>query len=198
MLRADGLTLVRYSAAMARIAPALPVSAKMYRHFAVITVVITVCIALFADGGTHASLASESIKAPDGKAIVERQANKVAARKSLLGGLHVKARGSGWGTDGGSGGDFGGGGGGVIPSGYVIETPSGTRLDPLTLHNTDGQGLPPVLPPGMSPEDYAMQNGKTPNHSKRVGAVKRLSEQELERIQQASRERTGSSDYAGN
>jgi len=35
---------------MSRHAPAIPVNAKMYRHFAIITVAITACLAMFADG----------------------------------------------------------------------------------------------------------------------------------------------------
>ena|GEM_PF-5183679 len=35
---------------MSRIEPTIPVTAKMYRHFAIITICITACLAMFADG----------------------------------------------------------------------------------------------------------------------------------------------------
>lgn len=45
--------------AMRRAAPALPISPKMFRHFAVITVAVTACVGLFADGEGQEALAKQ-------------------------------------------------------------------------------------------------------------------------------------------
>jgi hypothetical protein len=49
---------------MARTAKSAPVTAKMYRHFAVATVVITAALAFFADGNTQQALEQELARQP--------------------------------------------------------------------------------------------------------------------------------------
>lgn len=48
---------------MSRIVRTSPVSANMYRHFAIITVVITACLALFVDGENRDAMAERVAKA---------------------------------------------------------------------------------------------------------------------------------------
>lgn len=177
---------------MSRIARTLPVSAKLYRHFAVVTVVITVCVALFADGETHATVADEIETRQTRNELVEHEVNKLGVRRQALGALHIKT-GGGWGDGGGGGGDMGGGGSAMLPNDYTVMPPDAVLLDPLAARS-GGENIPKVLPAGMAPEDYAGA-GAGPNR-KRVGAAKRLSPQELDSIAAASRARTGRSEYA--
>lgn len=182
---------------MSRIARTLPVSPQMYRHFAVITVAITICVALFADGETRATVVDEVEKQQTRNELVEHEVNKLGVRRNALGGLKVKARGSGWGSDGGGGGgDFDGGGSAMMPNGFAVQPGQGVLLDTLSPHGIGKGALPPVLPQGMAPEDYAALEGKLPDNRKRVGAVKKLSQQEMDTIQSASRARTGKSEHA--
>jgi len=118
-------------------------------------------------------------------------------RRNALGGLKVRARGSGWGSDGGgSSGDFDGGGSAMVPSGFAVQPGQGVLLDPLSPNGIGKAALPPVLPEGMAPEDYAVREGKLPDNRRRVGATKKLSQQEMDTIQSASRARTGKSEHA--
>ena len=156
---------------MSRIARTLPVSTKLYRHFAVVTVVITVCVALFADGETRATVADEIETRQTKNELVEHEVNKLGVRRQALGALRIKAGGGGWG-DGGGGGDMGGGGGsGMLPNEYTVVPPDAVLLDPLAARS-GGENIPKVLPAGMAPEDYAGA-GAGPN-KRRVGAAKQL------------------------
>lgn len=67
---------------MSRPPPIIPVDAKMYRHFAIATVLITGCLAMFASGENREALA-DTIEAQQRKVEVEQaQADKPAAKKS--------------------------------------------------------------------------------------------------------------------
>ncbi|MCW1403109.1 hypothetical protein OKA06_12505 [Novosphingobium sp. MW5] len=48
-----------YQAAVKELLASIPVPAKMYRHFATITIMITACIALFADGERREAIGAE-------------------------------------------------------------------------------------------------------------------------------------------
>lgn len=54
------LALMRKS--MSRIAKSQPVSASMYKHFAIVTVVATACLAMFASGESRESIAREATR----------------------------------------------------------------------------------------------------------------------------------------
>lgn len=69
---------------MSRKAPIIPVDARMYRHFAIATVLITGCLAMFASGENREALA-DTIEAQQRKVEMEQaqaQAKKPAAKKS--------------------------------------------------------------------------------------------------------------------
>ena len=58
---------------MARAAPTIPVSAKMYRHFAVITVGITGCLALFADGEQQEAIRDQIAQQQEAKELRDKE-----------------------------------------------------------------------------------------------------------------------------
>lgn len=64
---------------MARPAPIIPIDGKMYRHFAIATVMITGCLAMFASGENREALAS-TIEAQQ-RQVQTQQAEKPAAKK---------------------------------------------------------------------------------------------------------------------
>lgn len=65
---------------MARAAPTLPISPRMFRHFAVITVAITGCVALFADGEGREAIASELAARQQKNQVLIAEAEKVGKR----------------------------------------------------------------------------------------------------------------------
>ncbi len=76
---------------MSRIVQTLPITPKMYRHFAIITVVLTAALALFADGERQEVLKGEvakhqtargAAKQEDSRLAAARAHNERAARKS--------------------------------------------------------------------------------------------------------------------
>jgi hypothetical protein len=79
---------------MTRVAPALPISPKLFRHFAAITVVVTVCVAIFADGEGRDALAAQikdrqnqnELMIAEAKAVGERTVglNKIKASKGVV------------------------------------------------------------------------------------------------------------------
>jgi hypothetical protein len=66
---------------MAQSAPIIPINAKMYRHFAIATVMITGCLALFASGENREALA-ETIEAQQRQTQI-RQVEQNAAKKGI-------------------------------------------------------------------------------------------------------------------
>jgi hypothetical protein len=68
---------------MRRVAPAIPVTPRLFRHFAIVTVVLTSCLALFADGENQAAIA-ESIKTQQTKSAVRKaEQEKLGSRKLI-------------------------------------------------------------------------------------------------------------------
>ncbi len=61
---------------MSRVAPAIPVTAKMYRHFAIVTVGITACLAMFADGENREAVHDSIVRQ-------QQQQQMAAAEKNL-------------------------------------------------------------------------------------------------------------------
>lgn len=115
-------------------APILGIDPKMYRHFAAITLVISVCVAMFADGGRSDDSAVEPVASAPGtdKSVADgkpkREPALIDARKSPQ---------SGWGSesDGMSGPeDTGGDGAGSITANSAPQ-PAGIQIeiDPRTL-----------------------------------------------------------------
>ncbi len=66
---------------MSRSAPIIPVNAKMYRHFAIATVMITGTLALFADGENRQAL-EEQIEARQQTVALQQAEQENAAKKA--------------------------------------------------------------------------------------------------------------------
>lgn len=58
---------------MARMQPTIPVSPKMYRHFAIITVALTACLAMFADGENRQTIEDHLSKKRQNQEMVEAE-----------------------------------------------------------------------------------------------------------------------------
>ena len=84
---------------MNSIAETLAIPPKMYRHFAVVTVLITLLIAIFADGENRQAIGSE-LKAQQQQTELRRaEAEKFGPKK--VGAEHFKRTdGGGWGSEG--------------------------------------------------------------------------------------------------
>lgn len=65
---------------MARVAPPLPVSPKLFRHFAVITVVVTACVAMFADGEGREAIAAQVAERQKQNELLVAEAKTVGQR----------------------------------------------------------------------------------------------------------------------
>jgi len=65
---------------MARAAPTLPISPRLFRHFAVITVAITACVAMFADGEGREAIANEVAVRQKQNELLIAEADKVGKR----------------------------------------------------------------------------------------------------------------------
>ena len=68
---------------MSRSAPIIPVNAKMYRHFAIATVMITGTLALFADGENREAL-EEQIEARQQTVALKQAEQENAAKKATV------------------------------------------------------------------------------------------------------------------
>ncbi|HVR91726.1 MAG TPA: hypothetical protein VHG29_11640 [Novosphingobium sp.] len=75
---------------MSRIAPTSAVSPKMYRHFAVITIAITACIGLFADGEGTEGLQAQIKARQSRNDLLTAEAGKLGARHVSAGKLHLR------------------------------------------------------------------------------------------------------------
>lgn len=94
-----------YQAAVKELLASIPVPAKMYRHFATITIMITACIALFADGERREAIGAE-IRA-DQKRQEMRALDAQRHGPTRLGGVEKSDRGSGFGVETSGDGDNG-------------------------------------------------------------------------------------------
>ena len=172
---------------MSRHSPVIPINGKMYRHFAIATVLITGCLAMFASGENREAL-SDAIESQQQKAEVQQ----VAAKKGLgkKGNLsdNRKVKGSfGADTDyhwrppplAGDGSGF-------------AETDEAELVAASNVTFTDNAAAPSGpqtiagnLPPGMSPAEYAqMANQK--KKKKPPPARRAMTAQEIEAIMAAS------------
>ena len=88
--------------AMSRVDSLIKVPPRMYRHFAVVTVILTLCIAIFADGENREAISAE-IKSQNQRAELN-QADAVKFGSRKLGGVDASGRvkrsgGGGFGTE---------------------------------------------------------------------------------------------------
>lgn len=178
---------------MRRPAPTLPISPSLLKHFAAATLAITVCIALFADGGASEA-AADQVKAKETK---QAEVDMAKSRKQTQQGLKVRSGGP-VPVEGGEGPD---GGGETYFDGGAVSAPIASG--PPRLASGPAVVAPPPLPmtPGASvtikgvPED---QLPDTPASAARRKASQpqgsiRPTEEQIAEIHEASRLRSGAS-----
>ncbi len=85
---------------MRRIAPAIPVPPTIFRHFAVITILITACIALFADGERRDAIGAELDAQKQKTVMVQAESGSLGPNKSSVKKVYYPARGGGGGDSG--------------------------------------------------------------------------------------------------
>lgn len=167
---------------MSRPAPSLPISPKMFRHFAIITVAITACVAMFADGEGREAVAAQIKERQQKNELLIAEAEKVGKRtvgfdRASAGKGAVAAANDSveWSDDGPAYGtpmesaDVGG----DDPSGPAPRGLIGPVMGPASM-----RGVPPQVRQRMAPGSQA----------------RRPSAEDIERITAASRARSGAHD----
>jgi hypothetical protein len=131
---------------MPRAAPTLPVNAKMYRHFAVISLVLTAGLAMFANSGNREALEDH---------IAENAAEQKAAPKKVA--SNFKDNRKGGGSFGAEAGSVSGGSAKAV---YGKDDTIGPELvadSSVTMVTSETDILPEGavngMPPGMTPEE---------------------------------------------
>ena len=139
--------------AMSRIARTSAVSPQVYRHFAMITIAITACVALFADGESPDGFQQQLAAREARNDLLAAEKAKLGERHLKMGKLHLrdgKESFMPFGPDENSFQDDGGGGPVAGNASGVMYPDSATRnSDPAS---DAGVGGPPaaVIPPGIS------------------------------------------------
>lgn len=180
---------------MRRAPPQLPISPKLLKHFAAATVVITLCVAMFANGG-QAKLDAE-VQAREAKnELLRTEAEKLGTRKVAMG-MKINTQG------GGGGGDEGGG----ESEGSGSVEPDARPVPPAFAQQRRINPMHPVLPanlPTMPGQTVTMKgqmasdlqgpigDAARARNAKKAGSMFRPNAQQIEAIKAASRERTGS------
>jgi hypothetical protein len=153
---------------MRRATPSLPISPRLLKHFAAATLALTTCIAIFADGRTTEAVA-ETVKKNELK---KTEVDAAGARKQVFKGMKVKTGGGMSFDDPGPVGD-----GGDSSSFY-----DGPVIQPQYL----SQGGQKVL----RPEDLLPGNERA-KKAREAGRPKQLTPEQLAKLQEASRLRSG-------
>jgi hypothetical protein len=189
---------------MRRATPTLPVTPVMLRHFAVLTLVITSCIAIFASGENR-EFVDHQVQAKSAKTNAAPAQVGKARQPTVISGLNIAAgtqlggaaggsdyveRGVSAGEDSGGGGEGGGSGeasGGGESAGF------GRTEGPQMAGPMAG------MPPGSSPPPSANQNqgpppgaGPPQKGPPKPQPQRKPTAQEIDRMLAAARERSGS------
>ncbi len=90
MIHPGRLTLSRYGKSMSRIATALPVTPKLYKHFAIVTLVITLGMAMFANGEGHQAVADEIAAREAKNQLLRDEATQIGPRHFRINNLKVR------------------------------------------------------------------------------------------------------------
>lgn len=186
---------------MRRATPSLPVTPAMFRHFAVLTIVITSCIGIFASGENR-ELVQQQIEAQSRPAKANPAKPGQAAAPKVIGGLNIAA-GTRLGSAAGGGGDYvesgsevsgGGGGSGsgssdvvgssAVASGYAAPTQA-PAIQP-TIPTSGTAPPPPGSPLGTKTN---MRGGPL-----KAQPLRQPTGEEIERMMAASRERSAAAD----
>lgn len=161
----------------------IPVPAKMYRHFATVTIVITACIALFADGERREAIGAE-IKADQQRQemrALDAQRNgpaKVGADRQFHSG-------GGWGSESGVSGE----------AGLVNPDQSGDAAPSTTHYRPVGQDMSSRPPGYFDPATGLPKAGQIA--PPRPTAVKKVTPTDMERLREAGESRAGPATQAG-
>lgn len=179
---------------MRRAAPQLPISPKLLKHFAAATVVITLCVAMFANGD-QAQLNAELHAREAKNDLLKAEAEKLGTRKVAMG-MKVNAQPQGGDDGGGSGGE---GSGSVDPDAPPMPPSFAqvSRINPM--HPVLPRNLPMTPGQTMSVKGQMASDLQGPigdaaraKNAKKAGSMFRPNAQQIESIKAVSRERTGS------
>ncbi|MEO6717137.1 MAG: hypothetical protein ABIM50_07795 [Novosphingobium sp.] len=191
--------------------PTIPVTSKMLRHFAVVTVAITACIGIFAQGeNTVVAAKTTPAAAPEsGGGFLDFGGAERAALAGNKGSHEVNgiklAAGTKLNTGGDDGTDGGGGGGGGASGegwGYIQSEPSAmpAAYGPAGGQSPaiEGSGLaPPVAAPPIpkdpngAPAPGASVNTINPGKPGKPQPPRKASQQDIDRMMAASSQRSG-------
>lgn len=168
---------------MKELLASIPVPAKMYRHFATITIVITACIALFADGERREAIGAEI------RANQQRQEMRAldAQRNgpSKVGADRQVNRGAGFGSESGGSGD----------AGLVNPDQSGDSAPSVAQFRPIGQEVSSRPPGYFDPATGLPKAGQIA--PPRPKAVKKVTPTDMERLREAGEARAGAATQAG-
>lgn len=179
---------------MRRPAPQLPLSPKLLKQFAGVTIVVTGLVALFANG--EAAQMEAEVEAREARnQLLASEAERLGTRK-VASSMKVKTQMGGWGSD--AGGESGGEG--AMDSGGAPASPQKTVFVP-----NNGPALPKNLPsvPGASvtvkgqvATDLTGPQGDAARAKEKgkAGYMYRPDARQIEEIKAAARERTGGSE----
>jgi hypothetical protein len=163
----------------------------MYRHFAVITLCVTFCLAMFADGEHRDAMMEKAQARESQNRMMQAEKLKVGERKIGTKGVKFRdgrsAKGS-FGPDRSPPEEY------DVGYGFGSNRPEGSvtygSFEPFSAAEREtegGSGTPVVLPPGLSEEEIIdlmlVRQGEKPK--------KRPTSSELERLLEASRRRSG-------
>lgn len=166
---------------MNRFAATLPVNARMYRHFAAVTLAITALVALFADGESRETIRNEVETRETRRALREEQTEKHNFRRDLALAPARPTAGGNWNSaeatvDSDLSGSY-------VPDYMDVAEPTGDlRSDALT---PGGAATPPVPPPGIPRDDYALSPGQQGTPQARRPRQRRLTPAEQEQLRRA-------------
>lgn len=192
MMKGDGLTLPDYDSPMKAAPPVLAIPPKIFRHFAVVTIIITALVGIFADGENRQvvedTIEQQRLAAQANQARMKQaEERRLAARANTR---QVSVNGGG-----GGGGDVGvevpvgdGGGQAARPPEFAFaDRPlAPNRLLPMSSYRANDPRRPRALPPGMAPEDYHPDG----DMSRRVGAPTPVTQQQYNTIIENSQRRS--------
>ncbi len=167
---------------MSRVALAMPVNARMYRHFAAITLAVTGLVALFADGESRESIRNEVEARETRRALREEQAEKHNFRRDIAAmPARPEAGVSNW--DSGAPAIDGDTSGSYIPDDMEVAELSGDM--PSDTLPAGELSAPPVPPPGIPGSTYAPSPSAPGLTSPRRPPQRRLTPVEQERLRRA-------------
>lgn len=162
----------------------IPVPAKVVRHFAAVTLVITACIALFADGEQREAIGAEIKADRQRQELRVLDAERNGPRK--IGAERDYRRYGGFGSEGSGSGEQSS----VNPDASGESAPGQRQYRPL------GQDTS-MMPPGYFNPSVGMPKGTQIAPARPVQA-KKFTPADMERLRQAGEERAGPATGAGN